>query len=92
MRPVLIAGMMYVDKYGFDIFGLLGSAVGVDACDTHEFEEIEQDGFGEALEVEGAVTVTIGGRGRIAVCTGLEALYARLLEGRELVFQLKGLI
>lgn len=92
VRPVLVAGMMYIDKDGFDVFGLLGSAVRVDACDTHEFEEIEQGGFGEALEVEGAVTITVRGRGGITVGIGLEALYPRLFEGWKLVFQLSGQI
>lgn len=90
MRPVLIAGMMYIDKNGFNVFSLLGGAVRIDACDTHEFEEIEQDGFSEALEVEGSVTITIGGRSGGAVGTGLETLYAGLFEGWELVFQLNG--
>lgn len=88
VRPVLIAGMMYIDEDGLDVFCLFSGAIRIDACDTYEFEEIEQNGFGEALEVESAVTIIVRGVRGIAVGSGLEALYARFFEGWELVFQL----
>lgn len=89
MRTILVAGVVYVDEDGLDILGFLGGAIRVDAGDTYEFEEVEEDGLGEALEVEGAVAVAVGGRSDGAIRGGLETLYARLFERRELVFQLE---
>lgn len=86
VRAVLVARVVDIDEDGFDVVGLVDSAVRIDAGYADELEEVEQHGLDKALEVERTVAVRIGGR---AVGGGREAHDAGFFESRELVFKLE---
>lgn len=89
MGSVLVDGVVDVDQDDLDVIGLLGGAVRVDAGDADELEEVEECGLGQPLEVESALAVAVAGDGAVAVGGGGEALEADLLEGRQLILELR---
>lgn len=59
MWSILIDATMHVNKNGFNVIGLFGDALRVDAGDTNELQEVEHCRLGQALQVESAFVVTI---------------------------------
>lgn len=63
MGPVLINQMVHVDKQRPQILDLPPVMFGVDGERADQFEEVEEQRFGELAEVEGVVERPFGGRG-----------------------------
>lgn len=57
MRTVLVEDVVEVDEDGAQVLDLLLGMGGVDGECARELEEVEEEGFGEAFEFEGAVKV-----------------------------------
>lgn len=67
MGPVLVDGIVDVDEDDLDVVCFLGSAVRIDAGDADELKEVEEDGLGQSLEVEGALAVAVARDSAITV-------------------------
>ena len=81
MRSILIQQMMEINKQRPQILDFLFVLFGVRGHDACEFEEVEEEGFGEAFEDEGAVDV-------FGWCWrgGVELLDSHFLKSRKRVF------
>lgn len=66
MRPILVDQMVHVDEQRPEILHLAPVVLRIDGQDGDEFEEVDEERFGQFAEVEGVVERPFGGdlRGR----------------------------
>lgn len=86
MRPVLVEDVVDVDEDCAQVLDLGLCVGGAARHDAGELEKIEQQRFGEALELKGAVVV-FGVFGVGGACCG-QVVDALLFEGGQLVVEL----
>lgn len=86
MRPVLVEDVVDVDEEGAQVLDLGLGVGGALRQDARQLEEVEEQRFGEALELKGAVVV-LGVFGGGGACRG-QVVDALLFERGKLVVEL----